>query len=172
MEDGTVIKPEEFIGPTIKGRKVTILGDTKDSSEMIPICQNSDIIVHEATNENSLASQAIEHGHSTPEMAAKFALESKANMLCLTHVSPRYRPKANISPNETIVELSAGISKDVQSTRQIDSPGEIISDGKSDGKHLFADQLKNEANEYIKMMKGSIDVLVAEDFMTLPVVRS
>ena len=42
--------------------------------------------------ENSLKEQAIEYGHSTPEMAAKFAVEAKAKRLCINHLSPRYRP--------------------------------------------------------------------------------
>ena len=43
MDNGEVINPEEFLGPPKKGRKVTILGDTKDSSKMLSICQDSDV---------------------------------------------------------------------------------------------------------------------------------
>merc|ERR1712150_42614 len=92
LENGVVINPSEFLGHSKQGCKVTILGDTKDSSEMISICRDSDVIVHEATNENSLKAQAVSHGHSTPDMAAQFAIDANANVLCLTHVSPRYRP--------------------------------------------------------------------------------
>ena len=46
--------------------------------------------------ENALKEQAIEYGHSTPEMAATFALASKAKRLCINHLSPRYRPLSSI----------------------------------------------------------------------------
>ena len=151
MDNGTVITPEEVMGPPKEGRKVAILGDTKDSSEMMPICQNCEVIVHEATNENSLKEQAVGHGHSTPEMAATFALEAKTKILCLTHVSPRYRPKPSTN-------LSEGIGEE--------------SNVNSDESYLFADRLKKEAQEYINKVNGNIDVLVAEDFMVLPVVKS
>ena len=43
-----------------------ILGDTCDSSEMIPIGQGADVVVHEATNENAHETKCRENGHSTP----------------------------------------------------------------------------------------------------------
>ena len=150
LENGTVINPNEFLGPTKEGRKVTILGDTKDSSEMIPICRDSDVVIHEATNENALKSQAIDHGHSTPDMAAQFAIDAKANTLCLTHVSPRYRPSAATDIEEAIK----------------------IPTGKKEENYLFAEILKNEAQAYMNQKEQNINVLVAEDFMVIPVSKS
>ena len=150
LEDGAVIKPDEFLGPPKQGRKVTILGDTKDSSEMLSICYNSDIILHEATNENSMKSQAIAHGHSTPDMAAQFAIDANTKMLCLTHVSPRYRPS-----------IESGIEGSQNATT-----------GKADENYLFADILREEAQAYMEEQNKKIEVLVAEDFMVLPVTKS
>ena len=150
LENGTVINPNEFLGPTKEGRKVTILGDTKDSSEMIPICRDSDVVLHEATNENALKSQAIDHGHSTPDMAAQFAIDTKATTLCLTHVSPRYRPSAGSEIEEPIK-----------------TPTE-----KKEENNLFAEILKNEAQAYMNQKEQNINVLVAEDFMMIPVLKS
>ena len=150
MDNGEVIKPDDVLGPPKKGRKVTILGDTKDSSEMLSICQNSDVIVHEATNENALKIQAVEHGHSTPDMAAQFALEAKSSVLCLTHVSPRYRPRSSINMEENTNDESSQ---------------------KSGENNLFADRLRDEAQAYIDKNNGKINVLVAEDFMVFPVVK-
>ena len=150
LENGTVLEPDEFLGPSKKGRKVTILGDTKDSSEILSICYNSDIILHEATNENSMMSQAIAHGHSTPDMAAQFAIDANTKMLCLTHVSPRYRPR-----------VESGIEGNQNSTTE-----------KADENYLFADILREEAQTYIEEQNKKIEILVAEDFMVLPVTRS
>jgi ribonuclease Z len=62
-------------------------------------------VIHEATMENSLKEQAIEFGHSTPEMAAKFALESKSKRLCINHLSPRYRPISSIKNGKIVTFL-------------------------------------------------------------------
>ncbi len=97
---GTIVSPEDVLGPPIKGLKVVILGDTSDTSEIEAFSQNADYIVHEATMENSLKEKAIEYGHSTPQMAARFAIKVKGRKLALTHLSPRYRPISTISSAE------------------------------------------------------------------------
>ena len=45
---------------------MVILGDTCNSSAMIPIANDADVLVHEATNENSHEKKCKENGHSTP----------------------------------------------------------------------------------------------------------
>ena len=65
LPSGEVICPEECIGPSRPGRKVVVLGDTRDSSQISDIGHGCDVLVHEATNENADREKAIEHGHST-----------------------------------------------------------------------------------------------------------
>lgn len=62
------ISPSDVLAPSRPGRKVVILGDTCDSSDMIPIARGADLVVHEATNENSHEMKCQENGHSTPSM--------------------------------------------------------------------------------------------------------
>ena len=43
-----------------------ILVDTCDSKQIIPLCMDADVVVHEATNEDELEESAKTNGHSTP----------------------------------------------------------------------------------------------------------
>ena len=79
------------------GRKVVILGDTFDPSNISDIAMDCDLLVHEATNRNENLSEALKHGHSTAsinsfdfiEMTAEFANKIRAKSLIITHFSPR-----------------------------------------------------------------------------------
>jgi ribonuclease Z len=102
--DGTVVRGKDIKDPIIRGRKVVVLGDTCGSDLMIPIAMDADVLVHEATNAHlpvsgvnnrhdnyySLERESVNRGHSTPQMAGKFAKKIRAKRLVLTHFSARY----------------------------------------------------------------------------------
>lgn len=108
MDSGLELDPAEFVGPEVPGRKIAIMGDTCDSSEIIPLAQNLDVLVHEATMENKLLEKCVEFGHSTPDMAVDIAVSCNTKTLVLFHLSPRYKP-LSLSMCDANLEESAQV---------------------------------------------------------------
>lgn len=108
--NGQTITPGDVLGPSQPGRKLAIMGDTCDSSKMAALCKDVSVLVHEATLSNEMAENAIEKGHSTPEMAASFAVSVNASLLVLTHFSQRYNTNSN-DPENSVALLQAQAEK-------------------------------------------------------------
>ena len=91
LPDGRVVKPEQVVGKPRRGRKIVYSGDTRPFNGLVKLAENADLLVHDATLDDSLADRANEEGHSTPSQAAETALKAKARQLVLSHISARYR---------------------------------------------------------------------------------
>ncbi|MCG7215479.1 ribonuclease Z [Paenibacillus mucilaginosus] len=91
LPDGTKLKAEEFIGPMIPGRIVTILGDTQPCVHAVTLSKDADVLVHEATFAEHRKELAVMYDHSTAIDAAKTAQEAGVGTLILTHISSRYQ---------------------------------------------------------------------------------
>nr|XP_043882570.1 zinc phosphodiesterase ELAC protein 1 [Solea senegalensis] len=96
LESGHVVLPSDVLEETIPGRKVCILGDCSSvlGAGPLSLCSGADVLVHEATLGNEHREKAVDHGHSTPEMAATVARECCARKLVLYHFSQRYKPSS------------------------------------------------------------------------------
>lgn len=90
LDDGTIIRPEEVTDGVIRGRVVTLLGDTSPCDMALELARGADFLVHEATFAAGLEAKAHEFGHSTTVEAAQAALEAGAKGLAMTHFSGRY----------------------------------------------------------------------------------
>jgi len=90
LDDGRVIKGKDFIGPDIKGRIVTILGDTKPNPNVKKLVKDADVMVHEGTFKNEDKDLAKDYNHSTNVQAARYAKEGNVKLLLLNHISSRY----------------------------------------------------------------------------------
>jgi ribonuclease Z len=90
LPNGQVISPTDVIGPPRKGRKIVYTGDTRPFKGFAKFAADADLIVHEATFDDSLYEKAELDGHSTPSQAGQQAKKAKAKKLILTHISARY----------------------------------------------------------------------------------
>lgn len=113
LDDGRTIVPADFLGPTQKGRIVTILGDTRCCQNAISLAEDADLLIHEATFSKGEEKLASDYFHSTTHQAAGVAKHASCKRLCLTHISSRYDRNAwqelvseaqEIFPNTDIAE--------------------------------------------------------------------
>ncbi|KAK5614612.1 Zinc phosphodiesterase ELAC protein 1 [Crenichthys baileyi] len=96
LESGRLLLPNEVLEADIPGRKVCVFGDCSSvlGEGAFRLCHKADVLVHEATLGNEHQKKAVEHGHSTPEMAAAVARTCCARRLVLYHFSQRYKPSS------------------------------------------------------------------------------
>lgn len=83
-----------------KGKKVTIILDTKINQNAINLAKNSDLVICEATFSKEEDAQAKEYKHLTASDAALIAKKAKAKQLIITHISQRHEHRLNEIKNE------------------------------------------------------------------------
>jgi ribonuclease Z len=90
LPDGTVVTPDEVLGPARPGRKLVISGDTAPSPRVVQAAHGADVLVHEATFGREEQERARETLHATAAEAAEVAKLAGVRLLALTHGSTRY----------------------------------------------------------------------------------
>jgi ribonuclease Z len=90
LSNGEKITPDMILGPSRKGRKIVISGDTKPCDQIIAFSEDADILIHEATFDSRLQDIAKDYGHTTASQAAEIAKKARVKKLFLVHISPRY----------------------------------------------------------------------------------
>jgi ribonuclease Z len=90
LADGTLVRPEEVLGPPRDGRKLVLAGDTAPCASVVDAAGGADLLVHEATFLADERDRARETLHSTAGEAALVAREAGVKLLALTHLSTRY----------------------------------------------------------------------------------
>jgi ribonuclease Z len=90
LPSGEIIRSSQIVDPPRPGRKIVYSGDTRPNESLIELANDSDILVHEATFDDSLMERANEDGHSTAGQAAEVAKKAEVEKLVLTHISSRY----------------------------------------------------------------------------------
>ena len=90
LADGTVVTPDQVLGPARSGRTLVLTGDTAPADSVVEAAQGADVLVHEATFLADEHERAHETLHSTAGDAAQVAREAGVRLLALTHLSTRY----------------------------------------------------------------------------------
>jgi len=90
LANGKTVKPEDIMGSMRKGRKIVYTGDTRPFKDFARFASGANLIIHDATLDDTLAEKADQDGHSTPSQAAEQAVKARAKRLILTHISARY----------------------------------------------------------------------------------
>jgi len=90
LADGTVVHPDQVLGPPIPGARLVFVGDASSTNHLEEVVRGADAMVIEATYLSSEENLAREYGHLTAAEAALFARQAGVKQLYLTHLSRRY----------------------------------------------------------------------------------
>jgi ribonuclease Z len=90
-EDIREIRPEQVMGVARPGRKIVYTGDTRAIHMSIrEIAHDADLLIHDATYDESEAERGAEFFHATAAQAGEAASVLNARTLVLIHTSSRY----------------------------------------------------------------------------------
>ncbi|HVP94169.1 MAG TPA: ribonuclease Z [Methanoregulaceae archaeon] len=90
------VHPDEVMGPPRPGRTIVYTGDTRPVlREITSVTDQADLVIHDATYDDSEADRAREVFHSTSGEAGEIARELSAVTLALVHISSRYTGTAS-----------------------------------------------------------------------------
>lgn len=85
------IRPDQVLGSPRPGRKIVYTGDTRAvHSTIMDIAHDADLLIHDATYDESEAARAAEFYHATASQAGEAATALNAGTLVLVHTSSRY----------------------------------------------------------------------------------
>ena len=108
------VRPEQVLGPTIKGSSISYTGDTVKTESVTKGSKSVSVLIHESTYMSSDSELAKEHFHSTALQAAETAKECGASCLILTHVSQRYNDLNDVVAEARTVFENTLAAEDMQ----------------------------------------------------------
>jgi len=86
-----IVRPEQVLGPSRRGKKIGISGDTRPSQKLKEFFDRCDVLIFDSTYSDQHSANARENMHSTSREAATLARKARVKKLILTHFSARYR---------------------------------------------------------------------------------
>eukprot|EP00596_Hydrurales_sp_CCMP1899_P010460 CAMPEP_0119051144 /NCGR_PEP_ID=MMETSP1177-20130426/72861_1 /TAXON_ID=2985 /ORGANISM="Ochromonas sp, Strain CCMP1899" /LENGTH=323 /DNA_ID=CAMNT_0007030253 /DNA_START=659 /DNA_END=1630 /DNA_ORIENTATION=- len=126
LSDGTVIYSRDVTGPSIKGRKLVVLGDTSDASNMISLGKDCDLLIHESTAEDEREGIMGKNGHATPSVATQMALQCNAKKLILNHIGSRFVPmRVGFQRSDSVELVKSDLDLLYQAKRGLGRPNDV-----------------------------------------------
>jgi ribonuclease Z len=90
-KSGRLVKPGQVLGPSRRGKRIGISGDTRPSTRLAEFFKGCEVLIFDSTYSDEHSENAIENKHSTAREAATLAKRARVKKLILTHFSARYR---------------------------------------------------------------------------------
>lgn len=87
---GTLVHPDQVLGPEEAGKKLVYISDTMYFPELSTFAVGADCLIAEATFLDTEVELAAEAGHMTAKQAATVARDAGVKCLYLNHLSQRY----------------------------------------------------------------------------------
>ncbi|MBU2634303.1 MAG: ribonuclease Z [Nanoarchaeota archaeon] len=96
----------------IRGKKITLIADTKYCENAVKLAKNADLLISESTYLSKLQDEASKYKHLTSKDAATIAKKAKVKKLVLTHFSQRYKDLKEIEKEAKKVFKNTIVAKD------------------------------------------------------------
>ncbi|SPJ32236.1 ribonuclease Z [Kushneria phyllosphaerae] len=107
-EQGRQLSGADYRLPARTPRRLVVAGDNDTPDLLAPICQDADVLVHEATYTEAVIEQrGTDNGHSSAARIAAFAERAGLAQLVLTHFSPRYVSHPGATPSISDIDAEA-----------------------------------------------------------------
>ncbi len=90
LESGVQVQPEQVLGATRPGRKVSYVTDSLYLPSIVPEVKDSDLLICEGMFHDEFRESAHEKRHMTASDAGRLAAEAGVRRVGLIHYSPRY----------------------------------------------------------------------------------
>jgi len=110
---GRVVMSRDVVDAPREGFKIVYSGDTRPTEALLEAASGADVLIHEATFDDSLAGKADENRHSTVTQVATLAREAEVKALILTHISSRYPDASVLLEEATEIFPSTIIAEDL-----------------------------------------------------------
>jgi ribonuclease Z len=104
LADGTVVHPDQVLGPEQPGARLVFVGDAGSTESLCKLVQGADALVIEATYLERERDLARDFGHLTAQQSAELARDADVHTLILTHLSRRYYEREVLEEAQRVFE--------------------------------------------------------------------